>query len=51
MRRDASPPLTTYTVSHLAWPFVLDLHRLEDQLGVRPDRHYADHVAELAASR
>ncbi len=49
-RRDASPPLTTYTVSHLAWPFVLDLDRLEDRLGLRPDRHYADHVAELAVS-
>ena len=42
------PPLTTYTVSHLAWPFVLDLRRLEDQLGLRPDRRYADHLAELA---
>ena len=47
-RRDVPPPLTTYTVSHLAWPFVLDLHRLADQLSLRPDRHFVDHVAELA---
>ena len=47
--RHTPPPLTTYTVSHLAWPFVLDLRRLEDQLGLRPDRRYADHLAELPA--
>lgn len=49
-RRRTPPPLTTYTVSHLAWPFILDLHRLEDQLDLRPDRRYADHVGELAGS-
>jgi nucleoside-diphosphate-sugar epimerase len=47
-RRSSPPPLTAYAVSHLAWPFVLDVGRLEAELGIRPDRTYLDHVAELA---
>ena len=47
-RRAAPPPLTAYAVSHLAWPFVLDLGQLEERLGIRPDREYADHVGDLA---
>jgi len=47
-RRAGPPPLTGYAVSHLAWPFVLDLGRLEEQLGIRPDRAYADYLPDLA---
>jgi nucleoside-diphosphate-sugar epimerase len=50
-RRESPPPLTTYAVSHLAWPFVLNLQRLEDQLGMRPDRHYADYLGDFMGSR
>jgi 2-alkyl-3-oxoalkanoate reductase len=42
------PPVTAYAVSHLAWPFVLGLGRLEAELGIRPDRRYTDHLADLA---
>jgi Nucleoside-diphosphate-sugar epimerases len=50
-RLPSPPPLTAYAVSHLAWPFVLDLGRLDEQLGIRPDRDYADHLADLARKR
>jgi nucleoside-diphosphate-sugar epimerase len=49
LRRPGRPAVTTYTVGHLAWPFVLDTTRLGRDLGIRPDRHYADHLAELTA--
>jgi 2-alkyl-3-oxoalkanoate reductase len=45
------PPVTRYAVSHLAWPFVLDVGRLESELGIRPDRSYRDHLADLGATR
>jgi nucleoside-diphosphate-sugar epimerase len=44
------PPLTMYAVSHLAGPFVLELSRLESVLGIRPDRSYRDHLADLGAA-
>ena len=50
-RRSTPPPLTTYAVSHLAWPFVLDLGRLEGELGIRSERRYADLLPEVAYLR
>ena len=50
-RRHSAPPLTTYAVAHLAWPFILDLGRLETTLGLRSLRDYRDHLAGLSAPR
>lgn len=46
-RRGRRPAVTRYTVGQLAWPFTLDLTRLEQDLGIRPDRRYRDHLSEL----
>lgn len=47
-RRSGRPAVTRYTVGQLAWPFTLDLTRLERDLGIQPDRRYRDHLSELA---
>jgi len=47
--RRTAPAITTYAVSHLVWPFTLDLSRLHAELGIRPDRHYGDSLPEVAA--
>jgi nucleoside-diphosphate-sugar epimerase len=37
LRLQSEPPLTRYAVAALSRPFTLDLRRLHDELGIRPD--------------
>ncbi len=47
-RRAGEPPVTRYAVSAMAAPVVLDLTRLHDELGIRPDADLPARARELA---
>jgi nucleoside-diphosphate-sugar epimerase len=43
-----APRLTTYALSHLAWPFTLDLSRAREELGLTLDRSFRDGLSRVA---
>lgn len=47
--RTHEPPITRFAVAGLARPFTLDLRRLHEELGVRPDVDVARAAAQFAA--
>lgn len=46
--RSGEPAVTRYAVASLAHTFTLDLHRLHDELGIRPDADLVGAAAEVA---
>lgn len=51
VRSRREPAMTRYAISALSAPVVLDLARLHDELGVRPDADLGSRARELAAPR